>query len=255
MSTHVVPKPISGVDHHRDPHREHDEARRREQLLAGERRLAGDRRDLLRAPCSLGPHREHREEEPPPTQKTATLTWISLKTANQFELAPSLFSAKTSPTATSATATIRGDPARRAASGVAASAMWSRFHDAGVNAIARTATRPAPPRSARRGRAARPARRPTRRGRRRSTSTRNALRRETSRIPLCSKATPKPCVASAFQSERSGKSRSSACIHATCVYGESREIANGSTPASCSSALLSRRSSSSLVQVVDQSKR
>src|SRR5207237_2052888 len=85
--------------------------------------------------------------------------------------------------------------------------------------------------------------------------TRNALRRDTSRIPLSSNATPKPCVASAFQSERSGKSRSSACIHATCVYGESREIANGSTPASCSSALLSRRSSSSDVQVEDQSKR
>jgi hypothetical protein len=66
---------------------------------------------------------------------------------------------------------------------------------------------------------------------------------------------PKPFVASAFQSESSGKLRSSACVHATCVYGESREIAYGWTPAARNSSLLSRRSSSSFVQVDDQSKR
>jgi hypothetical protein len=40
-----------------------------------------------------------------------------------------------------------------------------------------------------------------------------------------------------------------------CVHGESREIAYGRTPAASRSALLSRRSSISFVQVDDQSKR
>jgi hypothetical protein len=51
------------------------------------------------------------------------------------------------------------------------------------------------------------------------------------------------------------KLRSSACIQAMCVHGESREIPNGRVPAASNSALLSRRSSISLVQVEDQSKR
>ena len=66
---------------------------------------------------------------------------------------------------------------------------------------------------------------------------------------------PNASVASAFQSDSSGISRSSACFQAMCVQGESREIPNASTPASLSSALLSRRSSSSLVQVKEKSKR
>ena len=45
-------------------------------------------------------------------------------------------------------------------------------------------------------------------------------------------ATPKPCVASPFQSESSGKSSSSTCAQAMCVHGESREIPNRRTPAS-----------------------
>ncbi len=49
--------------------------------------------------------------------------------------------------------------------------------------------------------------------------------------------------------------RSSAWLHAVCVQHESRETANGVTPACSNSALLSRRSSSSLVQVEDQAKR
>jgi hypothetical protein len=84
---------------------------------------------------------------------------------------------------------------------------------------------------------------------------RKAERCETSFSPRKSKATSKPRVASAFQSERSGKSRSIACVQATCVYGESREIAYGCAPAARNSSLLSRRSSSSFVQVDDQSKR
>jgi len=40
-----------------------------------------------------------------------------------------------------------------------------------------------------------------------------------------------------------------------CVHGESREIPIGCTPASSNASLLSRRSSSSFVQVDDQSKR
>jgi hypothetical protein len=75
-------------------------------------------------------------------------------------------------------------------------------------------------------------------------------------MPRNSWATPKPRVASAFQSERNWMSpRSSAWLHAVCVQHESREIANGVTPAFSSSALLSRRSSSSFVQVDDQAKR
>ena len=48
---------------------------------------------------------------------------------------------------------------------------------------------------------------------------------------------------------------SSACIHAMCVYGESREIAARRTPAAVNSSPLSRRSAISSVQVEDQSKR
>ena len=80
-------------------------------------------------------------------------------------------------------------------------------------------------------------------------------RRATSFSPRNSNATPKPRTASAFQSDTSGKLRSSVCAHAMCVHGESREMPNGRTPAASNSALLSRRSSSSFVQVDDQSKR
>ena len=66
---------------------------------------------------------------------------------------------------------------------------------------------------------------------------------------------PKPRTASAFQSESSGKFRSSACVQAMCVHAESREIPYGWTPAAASCSLLSRRSSISFVQVDDQSKR
>jgi hypothetical protein len=60
-----------------------------------------------------------------------------------------------------------------------------------------------------------------------SRSIRKAERSETSFSPRNSKAMSKPWVASAFQSESSGKLRSRACVHATCVHGESREIAYG----------------------------
>ena len=49
--------------------------------------------------------------------------------------------------------------------------------------------------------------------------------------------------------------KSSAWLQAVCVQQESREIANGVTPACSNSSLLSRRSSSSFVQVDDQAKR
>ena len=51
------------------------------------------------------------------------------------------------------------------------------------------------------------------------------MRRLTPLRPRYSWAMPNPSVASLFQSERSGKVRSSTCIHAMCVYGESRDIA------------------------------
>src|SRR5215213_1856827 len=86
-------------------------------------------------------------------------------------------------------------------------------------------------------------------------STRNAVRSATSWKPRNSCATPNTLTASPFQSESSGKFRSSACIHAMCVHGESREIPAACTPACSNSVLLSRRSSISLVQVADQSKR
>ena len=66
---------------------------------------------------------------------------------------------------------------------------------------------------------------------------------------------PKAATASPLKSDRSGNVRSSVCDQAMCVQGESREIANGRTPTASNSALLSRRSSISLVQVEDQSKR
>src|SRR5918999_770767 len=84
---------------------------------------------------------------------------------------------------------------------------------------------------------------------------RNALRSETSFIPRCSRAIPKPRVASAFQSETNGRSSSSACDQAISVYGESRERRYVCTPAASNSALLSRRSSASVVQVDDQANR
>src|SRR5581483_8856381 len=88
-----------------------------------------------------------------------------------------------------------------------------------------------------------------------SEPTRKTERAETSRRPRKSKATPKPRVASPLKSESRGKSRSRAWVHATCVHGWSREMAYGCAPAARNSSLLSRRSSSSLVQVEDQSKR
>ena len=88
-----------------------------------------------------------------------------------------------------------------------------------------------------------------------SPSTKKALRRETPFIPRYSCAMPNPSVASPFQSDKSGNSKSSAWAHAMCVYGESREMANGWTPASSNARLLSRRSFSSSVQVALQSNR
>jgi len=88
-----------------------------------------------------------------------------------------------------------------------------------------------------------------------SSSIRKADRSAMSLKPLNSCATPNARTASAFQSERSPKFRSRAWVHAMCVHGESREIPIGWTPTSSNSALLSRRSSNSFVQVDDQSKR
>jgi hypothetical protein len=69
------------------------------------------------------------------------------------------------------------------------------------------------------------------------------------------KAFRKAATASPFQSERSGTSRSSASCQARCDQGLSREIPSAVTPAPSKSGLLSRRSVSSSVQVLDQSKR
>jgi hypothetical protein len=67
---------------------------------------------------------------------------------------------------------------------------------------------------------------------------------------------PNPRTASPFQSDRNWiSSRSSAWLQAVCVQHESREIAYGVTPDSSNSALLSRRSWSSFVQVEDQANR
>jgi hypothetical protein len=63
------------------------------------------------------------------------------------------------------------------------------------------------------------------------------------------------CTASAFQSESSGKSSPSTCDHAMCVHGESRDTPKIIKPVSANSSLLSRRSSSSFVQVAEKSKR
>ena len=88
-----------------------------------------------------------------------------------------------------------------------------------------------------------------------SPSIRNALRAATSSISCSSNATPKPRVASPFQSDRSGTlSTPSVIAQEACDQGESREIANVRTPAATRSAPLSRRSSSSFVQPGDQSK-
>jgi hypothetical protein len=72
-------------------------------------------------------------------------------------------------------------------------------------------------------------------------------------MPSGSNETSKARVASPFQSERSGISTPSACDHARCDHGESREIANGRICAASRSSLLSRRRCSSFVQVGDQS--
>jgi hypothetical protein len=72
-------------------------------------------------------------------------------------------------------------------------------------------------------------------------------------MPSGSNATSKPRIASPFQSEMNGTSTPSVCAQARCDHGESREIANGQIPAAARSSPLSRRSSSSFVQVGDQS--
>jgi hypothetical protein len=81
------------------------------------------------------------------------------------------------------------------------------------------------------------------------------VRRATSLNPRNSWPIPNAAIASALKSESSPKFRSSACVQAMCVHGESLEMPIGWTPASSNSVLLSRRSSSSFVQVDDQSKR
>ena len=84
-----------------------------------------------------------------------------------------------------------------------------------------------------------------RRGPYRSRSIRNAVRRATSRMPRKSCPTPNPRTASPFQSERSGKFRSSACAQARCVHGESRDTPTAAprpprTPGSCHAGAPSR---------------
>jgi len=87
------------------------------------------------------------------------------------------------------------------------------------------------------------------------SSIRKHERAATLRIPPSSTATPNTRAASPFQSESSGMSTPSVPAHAACDQTESREIASGRTPASPRSSLLSRRSSTSFVQVGDQSQR
>lgn len=72
-------------------------------------------------------------------------------------------------------------------------------------------------------------------------------------MPLDSDPTSKARVASAFQSETSGKLRSRTSAHARCDHALSREIAKSPTLSSSNSALLSRRRLNSSVQVADQS--
>ncbi len=88
-----------------------------------------------------------------------------------------------------------------------------------------------------------------------SESTRKVQRLATFRKPRNSWPIPNARTASPLKSESSPKFRSSAWVHAICVHGESREMPTGWTPSSSNSSLLSRRSSSSFVQVDDQSKR
>src|SRR5581483_313221 len=72
------------------------------------------------------------------------------------------------------------------------------------------------------------------------SSTRNAVRRATSRSPRNSKPTPNARTASPLKSESSPKFRSSTCVHAMCVHGESREMPTGWTPAWSKSSRRSR---------------
>ena len=73
-----APAPV-GVDHHRDPHQEHDQAGRSEDLLARERGLAGDRHDLGGIAASLRPDGQDREERRRRrSRSTAKVTWIHL---------------------------------------------------------------------------------------------------------------------------------------------------------------------------------
>ncbi len=72
-------------------------------------------------------------------------------------------------------------------------------------------------------------------------------------MPRYSWAIPKPRTASPFQSDSSGKVRSSTCVQAACDQGLSREIPNTRTPAPSNSLFLSRRVVSSSCQVPVQS--
>src|SRR3954468_22064851 len=59
----VVPADVA-VDHHRDAHQQHDETGGREELLADECSLAGDRHDLPRIVQTLGAEAEDGQREP-----------------------------------------------------------------------------------------------------------------------------------------------------------------------------------------------
>jgi hypothetical protein len=74
-------------------------------------------------------------------------------------------------------------------------------------------------------------------------------------MPQTAVATPKPRVASPFQSESSGSSTDSDCFQASCDHGESREMPKMWTPSASKAGRLSRRRRSSFVQVGDQSQR
>jgi hypothetical protein len=88
-----------------------------------------------------------------------------------------------------------------------------------------------------------------------SPSSTKAALRATAGSPRNSWTMPRARTALPVQSERRGTSMSSACCHATWDQGLSREIPYGVTPVASRASRRAFSSESSLVHVLDQSKR
>ncbi len=221
-----------------------------EDLLARERRLAGDGQDLggiaapLRPDAEDGEERaaadpDHGERHVDPLEEEVPVIAESTRTRRSAAI-----------TTTPASSEQLNDIRRALLGGRGAAGVCHERDLAGRGGrmqvpASRRAARRRPGR--RRCRSSTPSgRRPSRRREMPSGGRRRACPRYSCAIPSARTASP-------LKSDNRPKFRSIACVHAMCVHGESREIPTGCTPTSSNSARRSRTSSTSFMQVEDQS--